>query len=155
MFSIISKIASALFVLLVYYFIFIVVKMIYLDIRVMSRKKAGLPAYDAYLKPINQPNDETLEIKESYPLSGDDSIGRDEACSVPIDDSFMSHCHARIFKEKDGYYIEDADSTNGTFLNGKKLSDDAVELLDGDRICVGRVEFVFLRPSVKDGEISL
>ena len=134
MFQIISKIASALFVLIVYYFIFIVVKMIYSDIRVMSRKKAGLPVYDAYIKPINQPHDTGLLLKESYPLSGDDTIGR---------------------KEKDGYYIEDLDSTNGTFLNGNKLGEDAVELLDGDRICIGQLEFVFLRPSLKDGEVNL
>lgn len=155
MFSVISRVASALFVLLIYYFIFIVVKMIYSDIRVMSRKKAGLPVYDAYIKPINQPNDTELEIRDSYPLSGDDVIGRDEDCTIPAEDSFMSHRHAHIFKEKDGYYIEDLDSTNGTFLNGKRLGEDAVELLDGDRICIGRVEFVFLRPSLKDGEINL
>ncbi len=155
MFQIISKIASALFVLVVYYFIFIVVKMIYSDIRVMSRKKAGLPVYDAYIKPINQPHDTGLLIKESYPLSGDDTIGRDEDCQIPIDDNFMSHRHSRIFKEKDGYYIEDLDSTNGTFLNGNKLGEDAVELLDGDRICIGQLEFVFLRPSLKDGEVNL
>ena len=88
-------------------------------------------------------------------MSGDDTIGRDEDCQIPIDDNFMSHRHARIFKEKDGYYIEDLDSTNGTFLNGNKLGEDAVELLDGDRICIGQLEFVFLRPSLKDGEVNL
>lgn len=155
MFGIISKVAGAVFVLVVYYFIFIIVKMIYSDIRVMSRKKSGLPVYDAYIKPINQPHDTGFSVKESYPLSGSDVIGRGEDCDIFIDDNFMSHEHARIFKEKDGYYIEDLNSTNGTFLNGTRLEEDAVELLDGDRICIGQLEFVFLRPSLKDGEVSL
>ncbi len=155
MFGIFSKLASALFVLVVYYFIFIVVKMIYSDIRMMSRKKAGLPVYDAYIKPINRLHDTGLKVKESYPLSGDDTIGRDSDCEISVDDTFMSHRHARIFKEKDGYYLEDLESTNGTLLNGKPLEEDAVELLDGDRLCIGQLEFVFLRPSLKDGEVNL
>ena len=146
MFSVLSKIISAIFVLIIYYFIFIIVKMIYLDINVMKRKKAGLPEYEAYIKPINQPHGTDFVLKESYPLYGEAVIGRGKGCEIKIDDSFLSHNHARIFKEKDGFYLEDLDSTNGTFLNGKELSDEAVELLDGDRLCIGQVEFMFLRP---------
>lgn len=155
MLNILSKITGALFVLIVYYFIFMVVKMIYSDIRVMSRKKAGLPAHDAYLKPINQPYETEVSLKESYPLSGDDTLGRGDDCDIVLADKFLSHQHSRIFCEKDVYYLEDLDSTNGTFLNGKALSDEAVELLDGDRIALGQAEFVFLRPEVKNGEVTL
>ncbi len=146
MFEILSKIVSAIFVLIIYYFIFIIVKMIYTDINVMRRKKAGLPSYEAYIKPINQPHGTAFELKEHYPLYGEDVIGRGKGCEIKIDDNFLSHNHARIFKEKDGFYLEDLDSTNGTFLNGKELKGEAVELLDGDRIMIGQVEFMFLRP---------
>ena len=118
--------------------------MIYRDINVMKRKKAGLPAYEACIKPINRASAENLEIKEKYPLSGDDKIGRGEECSIRIDDNFMSHVHSRIFKDNGIYYIEDMDSTNGTFVNGDMLSEDALELLDGDKIGIGQLEFVFL-----------
>lgn len=149
MFGILSKIVSAVFILLVYYFIFIIVKMIYSDINVMKRKKAGLPEYEAFIKPINQPHDLDFELKESYGLYGDDIIGRGRDVSIFIDDTFLSHRHSRIFKDKDGFFIEDMDSTNGTFLNGREVEDEAVELLDGDRICVGQVEFVFMKPEAK------
>ena len=149
MFGILSKVVSAVFVLLVYYFIFIIVKMIYSDISVMKRRKAGLPEYEASIKPINQLNDVDFELKDCYGLYGDDTIGRGKDVTIFIDDSFLSHEHCRIFKEKGGFFIEDLDSTNGTFLNGKEVTDEAVELLDGDKICVGQVEFLFLRPEAK------
>ncbi len=149
MFDIFSKIVSAIFVLIVYYFIFIIVKMIYSDINAMKRKKAGLPEYEAYIKPINQPHDLDFELMESYPLYGDDVIGRGKESSIYIEDSFMSHQHSRIFKDKDGFFIEDLGSTNGTFLNSKEVTDEAVELLDGDKICIGQVEFLFLKPEEK------
>lgn len=155
MLNILSKIAAAVFVLIVYYFIFMVVKMIYSDIRVMSRKKAGLPAHDAYLKTIHQMYETDVSLEESYPLSGDETLGRGEDCDIVLDDKFLSHHNSRIFCEKGIYYLEDLDSTNGTFLNGKALSDEAVELFDGDRITLGQTEFVFLRPEVKNGEVTL
>ncbi|MDO5478040.1 MAG: FHA domain-containing protein [Clostridia bacterium] len=146
MFGILSKVISAIFVLLVYYFIFIIVKMIYSDINVMKRKKAGLPEYEAYLKPINQPNGVHFELEERYPLYGDETIGRSSDCEIYIADTFMSHRHSRIFKEDGGFFLEDLGSTNGTFLNGNEVTEDAMELLDGDKVCIGQVEFMFLRP---------
>ena len=150
MLEFLSKVVSAVFVVLVYYFIFIIVKMIYSDINVMKRKKAGLPEYEAYIKPITQPNGVSFSLEDSYPLYGDDVIGRGKKCEIYINDNFMSHSHSRIFKEDDGFFIEDLESTNGTFLNGKEVKEDALELLDGDKICIGQVEFMFLRPGVRE-----
>lgn len=153
--SIISKIISALFVLLIYYFIFIIVRMIYLDIRVMGRKKAGLPTHDAYLKPINQPHNIGFKLEESYPILEDNIIGRHKSCSLYFPDNFMSHKHSRIFVEKDGYYLEDLGSTNGTFLNGQAIKDEAIELLSGDKIQIGQIEFLFIRPHLEKGEVKI
>ena len=61
----------------------------------------------------------------------------------------MSHAHSRIFKEDGGFFLEDLGSTNGTFLNGKEVTDEAMELLDGDKISVGQIEFMFLKPEEK------
>lgn len=155
MYVYISKVISAVFVVIVYYFIFAIVKLIYSDIRVMSRKKAGLPAAEAFIKPINLSHRPEFEIRESYALSENNVIGRDKKCNIRIDDTFMSHRHAEIFKDGDGYFLEDLSSTNGTMLNGKAVEEEAIELLDGDRICIGQLEFVFLRPELKDGEIAL
>ena len=149
MLEILSKVISAVFVLLIYYFIFIIVKMIYTDINVMKRKKAGLPEYEAYLKPVNLAHGAHFKLEERYPLYGDDVIGRGKKCDIYINDNFMSHNHSRIFKEAGGFFLEDLGSTNGTLLNGNEVKDEAFELLDGDKICIGQVEFMFLRPEAE------
>ncbi len=38
-----------------------------------------------------------------------------------LNDQSISRLHARIIKETDGYYLEDMNSTNGTFKNGLQL----------------------------------
>jgi pSer/pThr/pTyr-binding forkhead associated (FHA) protein len=50
-------------------------------------------------------------------------IGRDSACDIMIDDITASRKHAEITKEKGKYYITDLSSTNGTYLNGKKITE--------------------------------
>ena len=58
-------------------------------------------------------------------------------------DRFISKRHARIYKEKNNYYIEDLNSANGTFLNGNKLINSA-RLNDKDLIDIGQIEFMFV-----------
>jgi hypothetical protein len=67
-------------------------------------------------------------------------LGRADSADVKVDDPFASSAHARIF-ERDGYMqIEDMGSTNGTYLNGRKLR--AVEQLKvADVIRIGDSEY--------------
>ncbi|MDP4132930.1 MAG: FHA domain-containing protein [Bacillota bacterium] len=155
MIEIISKVLTYAFVVIIYIFILSIIKLIYSDIRVMSRKKAGLPAAEAYLKPINFPYKAGFKIQESYPLSDNISIGRGKDCGIFINDPYLSHEHAKIFKEDNGYFLEDMGSTNGTKLNGAPVDEEAVELLDGDKIEIGQISFVFLKPELKNGEVTL
>jgi predicted component of type VI protein secretion system len=61
------------------------------------------------------------------------SIGRDLSNGIPVPDSEISRRHARFIVKAEGVYIEDLGSTNGTFLNGVRLS--APKLLaNGDLI---------------------
>lgn len=65
------------------------------------------------------------------------TIGRDRSCSLCINDPMISKKHCRIFYEKTGYYIEDLQSTNATFINAKKNS--GKKPLDyGDRVVIGK-----------------
>ena len=52
-------------------------------------------------------------------------------------DTFVSQVHARVFRRGDDYWVEDLGSTNGTFVNGRKI-DGAVPVRRGDRVQVGR-----------------
>ena len=50
------------------------------------------------------------------------SIGRDNSSDIAVLDPEISRRHARFIVKTDGVYIEDLGSTNGTFLNGVRLS---------------------------------
>jgi len=55
---------------------------------------------------------------------------------VVIDNAAVSGEHARIIQEEGLFYVEDMASTNGTFLNDKRVHKQ--ELYDGDRVRIGK-----------------
>ncbi|QAU34936.1 FHA domain-containing protein [Janthinobacterium sp. 17J80-10] len=57
--------------------------------------------------------------------------------------NYLSRRHAHIFVKGDTPYIEDLGSTNGTFVNGKRLDEHAVRLKDGDSLAIGGHHFVY------------
>ena len=67
-----------------------------------------------------------------------------EETDVVLGDMSVSRLHARIVKEENTYFIEDLNSTNGTFKNGLRLQPyEKRKLEKGDEIRIGRVELVF------------
>lgn len=60
-------------------------------------------------------------------------VGRHPECEIVIDDHAVSRKHFQFTLVDSAYWIEDLKSHNGTYLNGKKLSD-AVLLAEGDEI---------------------
>ncbi len=146
--SLISSVMTYVFVVIIYSFIFVIIRMISKDIRVMYRKKSGDLA-DAYLKLINLRHELNFQVDESYEVSESEVIGRGKKCDIVIGDKYLSVKNTRIFKNSGKFFLEDLGSTNGTYLNGKKLGDKAVELLDGDKISLGRTNFLFVLPGKK------
>lgn len=65
-------------------------------------------------------------------------IGRGMDCAVRLPDPYVSHHHARVFKVRDIYMVEDLSSKNGTYLNGKRVLA-PVPLKSGDRLQIGGV----------------
>jgi len=72
------------------------------------------------------------------------TIGRAGHNHILITDSYSSYEHARIVYQQESFYLEDLQSTNGTFLNGVKIKE-AVKLQDGDQIRIGQTILVFRR----------
>jgi hypothetical protein len=71
------------------------------------------------------------------------SIGRGGPNEVRLDgDDFASVQHARVEPRRDGVWIEDIGSTNGTFVNGVRLSR-ARKLAAGDLVRVGETDLRF------------
>jgi hypothetical protein len=67
-------------------------------------------------------------------------LGRSPTSDVQIEDAFASSAHARVFPRGQSMYIEDLGSTNGTYLNERKLK--AVEQLQpDDTIRIGETEY--------------
>jgi two-component system, NtrC family, response regulator HydG len=68
-------------------------------------------------------------------------IGRGAECTVMLADALCSRVHAVISHEDHAWWVRDAQSRNGTFVNGQKI--DEAALGDGHRLRVGGTEFLF------------
>jgi DNA-binding winged helix-turn-helix (wHTH) protein len=73
---------------------------------------------------------------------GPNIVGRDRACAVRIDSPTVSRRHARIVLSSDRAMVEDLESKNGTFVNGRRVGP-PLELSDGDEIRCGAVTMTF------------
>ena len=60
-------------------------------------------------------------------------LGRHSDCGIVLANQTISRQHAQILRGPDGYYVEDLQSLNGTFVNGARV-EGRVRLNDGDRI---------------------
>jgi len=67
-------------------------------------------------------------------------IGRDPNCDVAIIDEALSAHHARLAHHHGQWWLEDLNSTNGTFLNREKLNTPAV-VITGDKFKCGNTVF--------------
>lgn len=96
-----------------------------------SRKSRGLPHQLAIMSPDEHTG-------HSFALVDELTIGRSTDCTVPLpEDTFVSQVHARVFRRANEYWVEDLGSTNGTLMNGRRLSG-AAPVRRGDRLQVGR-----------------
>jgi len=77
-------------------------------------------------------------------------IGRDDAADLTIASQSVSRRHARLMRDGDTYTIEDLGSSNGTFINGQKLSGRHT-LKTGDQVGLGKaIVMAYEAPKVKE-----
>jgi hypothetical protein len=77
----------------------------------------------------------------AYAIGTEITFGRADSCTVSMpDDTFVSQLHARVFRRDGAVFIDDLGSTNGTFLNGRKLTT-AEPVTKGDRLQIGNTIF--------------
>ena len=82
-------------------------------------------------------NDRTFPLAE-----GENVVGRDPRCDVWVDASGVSRRHARLAVAGDQVTLEDLDSSNGTFIGGKKVVQPR-PLSDGDQLELGSAKLTF------------
>jgi pSer/pThr/pTyr-binding forkhead associated (FHA) protein len=73
-----------------------------------------------------------------FEVADEVTVGRAAGCGISLDDdTYVSQLHARLFRRDGTIYVEDLGSTNGTYLNKRKVSGPQA-LRKGDRVAIGR-----------------
>jgi len=148
MFKILSWIIRYVFIILIYYFLYGIIRLIYLDIQSINKVNAK-ENNNPYLKLVNRKERLDFDIQEIYDLKDVTTIGRAKGSSIQLLDKYISSNHVKITMDEGEYFLEDQGSINGTYLNSKKL-EDVVRLKNGDRIGIGQVEFLFVKEDVEE-----
>lgn len=71
-----------------------------------------------------------------FPLGDELTVGRAAGCQVTVDDTYVSQLHARVFRRNGQLLVEDLGSTNGSYLNGARVTGPMV-MQRGDKLKVG------------------
>ena len=144
MFEIISGLLKYLFITVIYFFMFSIIRLIYLDIK---HSRMGTVIDDnPYIKLMNRIKSVPFRVEESYSIKNKHTIGRGARSDIIIPDPFMSAVHAQFLKSHDIWTIVDNNSTNGTFVNGEQVGDEPCAIKTGDLIKIGQLMFVFVEP---------
>lgn len=101
--------------------------------------EAGFPIV-GWLVPINGPQAyQTLRLRSG---SSGTKIGTAPPCDIIINDGFMSTEHAMIQASPQGFILIDGGSTNGCYVNDRKISG-KLDLVDNDLVTLGKTSFKF------------
>ena len=103
------------------------------DLRFQSQMVTTRKIPAISLKLANEPED-TLKVF----TTADVVIGRDASCDFMITDETVSARHARLSYRYLQWWVEDLQSTNGTFLNDEKIETSTI-IINGDELRIGQI----------------
>lgn len=132
MFNLAITVLKLALLLALYAFLFAILRTIRADIASLREPKARLVALKG-----------AVSRGASFPLSREVVIGRDVEDGISFPDPYISSRHARVFADGEGFLIEDLGSTNGIYVNGRRLAG-ATRLRAGDRIKLGETILQFV-----------
>jgi len=106
----------------------------------------------AHFALLGSPRDRRLQ----FPATGRLSVGRTSANDLMIDDISVSKIHASLVVDAEAVLsVADTGSTNGTFINGQRISyGTAARLESGDKVKFGVVEVLFEHIPLAEPEID-
>ncbi len=80
---------------------------------------------------------------ETFPIEGERvTVGRSPEASVFLDDVTVSRNHALLVRRRDGLYLDDLGSLNGTYVNRRRI--ESHKLQNGDELQVGKYKLTYL-----------
>lgn len=133
-FTVTIWVVRILFLILLYLFLFGIARVLLRDLRAASREPTvELGRLVVVASPAGEPAAGT-----TLPLDAITTLGRDVNNAIVVDDEFVSAEHAVLTFRGRTWYVEDLDSTNGTFVNGSPV-DGVAPLGYGDEIQLGQV----------------
>jgi hypothetical protein len=127
-------IVRLLFLALLYFFLWTVVRVLLRDLRAAAREPgAELGRLIVVASPSGEP-----PVGASFSLDAVTTLGRDVNNTVVVDDEFASGSHAVLTYRGRAWYVEDLGSTNGTYVNGNPV-DGLAPVAFGDELQLGNV----------------
>lgn len=117
-----------------YVIIILSLKIMYKDIKGAGRQKKR--RYTVGLEILECGNNRNLRKGAVIPVDGELTIGRKNDNVLTLDDTYVSGHHAKIYIEHGDYVLEDLSSTNGTYVNEKKIIKKE-SIASGDIIKIG------------------
>lgn len=75
-----------------------------------------------------------------FKLSGGATIGRSPGSDIVLPDDYVSQTHARVFARRQFFFIEDLGSTNGTFIDGRRIEAEH-QIKPGQEMVIGDTIF--------------
>jgi len=130
-----------LFLGLLYLFLWLVVRVLLRDLRAAARE----PVREiGRLVVLESPRGEP-PVGSAFRLDAVTTLGRDVNNAVVLEDDFVSAGHAALTYRGRAWYLEDFESTNGTFVNGHQI-EGVVAVAFGDELQFGQVRLRLERP---------
>lgn len=139
---------NAVFLALLYFFVYRAVRSVANEVRAQPARPAAAarPSPSRPARPSKGKLPRSVVVTDergakvaTVGLSGTTplQIGRADGCDLRLADTYVSSFHARIFSRDGSWFLEDLGSTNGTYLNQRKVTS-ATELHAGDRVKLGK-----------------
>jgi len=127
---------------IIYFIIIYALKIMYNDTKSVGRKKKN-KSVDFGLEVVDKGDNHNLRDGGVIPINEILTMGRNEDNMVVLEDRYVSSHHLKIYFRNTDYFLEDLNSTNGTYVNDTRIKS-KIALNKGDHIRVGTSTFKVL-----------
>lgn len=133
--GIVVLILRILMTVALYAFLFWAFSVIWRDLRFQTQSLSSALIPAIRFTPLDALTEDELRFQKTEIF-----LGRDPSCTIPLQHETVSARHARFSYYQNQWWVEDLNSTNGTFLNEERLITRTV-IVSGDEVRCGQVTY--------------